>query len=114
MSQLSALVLKAIERRTAISGLIPARRLRMLESVFRLTPSARAASVTVTFRGFRHSSWSTSPGCGGLCIFMVTSVVVLVVHAIGVLTGQCNRCRYGLQPPDTVFHSTDGGTRGRP
>src|SRR2546422_7288353 len=64
---------------------MPARPFRMLDSVFRLTPSARAASVTVRFRGSRHSSLSTSPGCGGLCIFMVTSVVVLVVHAIYVL-----------------------------
>jgi len=37
--QLSALVLKATERRTAISGLMPAHPLTMLDSAFRLTPS---------------------------------------------------------------------------
>src|ERR1017187_245515 len=61
---------------------MPARPLRMLDSAFRLTLSDRAASVTVNFRGSRHSCLSTSPGCGGLCIFMVTSMVVLVVYAI--------------------------------
>jgi len=49
------------------------------------TPSDLAASVTVKFRGSRQSCLSTSPGCGGLCIFMVTSMVVLVVHPIYVL-----------------------------
>jgi hypothetical protein len=53
----------------------------MLDSVFRLTPSDRAASVTVKCKG----CLSTSPGCGGSCIFMVTSMVILVVHAIYVL-----------------------------
>lgn len=51
----------------------------------------RGASVTVRFRGARHSSLSTSPGCGGLCIFIVTSVVVLVVHVIDVLAGADKR-----------------------
>ena len=59
----------------------------MLDNAFRLTPSDRAASVTVKFRGSRHSCLSTSPGCGGSCIFMVTSMVILVVYAIYVLPG---------------------------
>src|SRR6266566_1167012 len=80
-----------MERRTAISGLIPARPYRMPDSVLRLTPSDRAASVTVKFRGSRHSSLSTSPGCGGLCIFIFTSVVVLGVDAIHVLAGTSER-----------------------
>src|SRR5437016_2043416 len=80
-----------MERRTAISGLMPARPLRMPDSVLRLTPSDRAASVTVKFRGSRHSILSTSPGCGGLCIFIFTSVVVLVVDAIHVLAGTRER-----------------------
>src|SRR5438105_2111766 len=80
-----------MERRTAISGLIPARPFRMPDSVLRLTPSARAAAVTVKCRGSRHNVLSTSPGCGGLCIFMVTSVVVLVIYAIYVLAGT-NKC----------------------
>jgi plasmid maintenance system antidote protein VapI len=37
LSQLSALVSKAMERRTAISGLIPARPFRMRDKVLRLT-----------------------------------------------------------------------------
>src|SRR5580658_1533972 len=64
---------------------MPARPFRMLDRAFRLTPSARAASVTVKFRGSRHSALSTSPGCGGLCIFIVTSMIVPVVYAIYVL-----------------------------
>jgi hypothetical protein len=87
LSQLSALVLKAMERRTAISGLMPARPFRMLDKVLRLTPSDLAASVMVRFRGSRHSVLSTSPGCGGLCIFIMTSVVVLIVDLIYVLAG---------------------------
>ncbi len=42
----------------------------MLDSVLRLTPSPRAASVTVRFSGSIQSCFSTSPGCGGLCIFI--------------------------------------------
>src|SRR3954452_23777825 len=59
--------------------------LRILDRAFRLTPSDRAASVTVTFMGSKHNFLSTSPGWGGLCIFMFTSVVILVVDAICVL-----------------------------
>src|SRR5579859_6644980 len=80
-----------MERRTAISGLMPARPLRMLDRVLRLTPSDLAASVTVRFRGSRHSALSTSPGCGGLCIFIVTSMVVLIVDLVHVLAGISER-----------------------
>ncbi len=62
LSQLSAVVPKAIDRRTAISGLMPAWQFRMLDRVLRLTPSALAASVTVKPRGCKQSSRSTSPG----------------------------------------------------
>src|SRR5712691_6517267 len=80
-----------MERRTAISGLMPARPLRMADSVLRLTPRDRAASVMVKFRGSRHSVLSTSPGCGGLCIFIFTSVVVLVVHTLYIFAGARER-----------------------
>jgi hypothetical protein len=59
---LSAEVLKAMESRTAISGLTPARPFRIALSVFRLTPRASAASVTETPRGSRQSSRMISPG----------------------------------------------------
>jgi hypothetical protein len=49
-------VSKAIESRIAISGLIPARPLRMAERVFRLTPSPLAAAVTDIPKGSRHNS----------------------------------------------------------
>src|ERR1035441_4183960 len=68
---------------------MPARALRMRDSVLRLIPRDRAASVTVKFRGSRHSVLRTSPGCGGLCIFMLTSVVVLVVDAAHIPPGIC-------------------------
>ncbi len=68
-----------MDSRTAISGLIPARQLRIDESVLRLTPRALAASVTDMPRGSKQSSRRTSPGCGGLCIRRVMSVIVLVV-----------------------------------
>jgi hypothetical protein len=57
----------------------------------RLTPSDRAASVTVNFRGSKQSVFSTSPGCGGLCIFIFTSVVALIVHIFDVLPGTSER-----------------------
>ena len=55
-----------------------AEELRELESTVTLlrrlpevpVPPAFAASVIVSSRGSRHSSFKTSPGCGGLCIFM--------------------------------------------
>ena len=70
LSQLSALVSKAIEKRNAIRGLTPTRPLTMPDKAFRLTPRDRAAAVTVKFNGSRHSCLSTSPGCGGLYIFI--------------------------------------------
>jgi hypothetical protein len=45
----------ASERRTTISGLMPARALMMADSVLRLTPSACAAAVTVSPSGSNHS-----------------------------------------------------------
>src|ERR1035438_10758010 len=78
-----------MERRTAISGLMPARALSMPDSVLRLIPRDRAASVMVRFRGSRHSVLRTSPGCGGLCIFILTSVVVLVIDAVRIPRGVC-------------------------
>src|SRR5210317_1475609 len=68
LSQLSGEVSNAIERRIAISGLIPALPLRMEDKVFRLTPRHSAALVTETPSGSRQSSRIISPGCGGLCI----------------------------------------------
>ncbi len=73
-----------MDSRTAISGLMPARPLRMPESVLRLTPSDRAVSVTFSPNGSRHKLLSTSPGCGGLCIFIVASVVVLIVDTLNI------------------------------
>lgn len=54
LSQLFALVPRAMERRTAISGVMPARPLRMLDRVLRVTPRDLAASVMVRFRGSRQ------------------------------------------------------------
>ena len=51
--QLSAVVSKAADSLTAISGEIPARRLRMAERFFREMRRALAASVTVRPRGSR-------------------------------------------------------------
>jgi hypothetical protein len=45
----------------------------------------------VSFRGSMQSCLSTSPGWGGLCIFMVTSMVVLVVYAIYILPDTSER-----------------------
>src|SRR5258706_5860318 len=66
---------------------MPARPFRMLDRVLRLTPSDVAASVMVRCRGSRHSVLSTSPGCGGLCIFIVTSVAVFIVDLVCVFAG---------------------------
>src|SRR4029077_10912523 len=62
--QLSADVSKAMDRRTAISGLMPVRPFNKLDSVLRLTPSALAASVTLTPKGSRHNVRKISPGWG--------------------------------------------------
>src|SRR5450759_3158674 len=92
---------------------MPARPLRMLDSAFRLTPSDRAASVTVKFRGSRHSCLSTSPGCGGLCIFMVTSMVIFIVDAIYVLPDTSERYApvaahlHGPRPPSAGTQSVE-------
>lgn len=77
LSQPSAEVSNAIERRTAISGLIPARPLSIALNVFRLTPRASAASVTDRPSGSRHSSLIISPGCGGLCMSILFIRVLL-------------------------------------
>lgn len=54
----------ATDRRTAISGLIPVRPFKRLDSVFRLTPRALAASVTLRPNGSRHNVRKISPGWG--------------------------------------------------
>jgi len=53
-----------MDERTAISGLIPAFPLIILDNVFRLTPSAFAASVIVTPKGSKQSSFIINPGWG--------------------------------------------------
>jgi len=73
-----------MDNRTAISGLIPDRPFRMLDRVLRLTPSAWAASVTLRPKGPRQSTRRISPGWGGLCIFMVESVVVFIINILNV------------------------------
>ena len=67
-SQLSEDVLKAIERRTSISGLMPALPFKMLDNVLRLMQRPLAASVIVKPKDSSQSSFITSPGCGGLSI----------------------------------------------
>src|SRR5882724_8152026 len=62
LSQLSEDVPKAMERRTAISGLIPAPPFRIAERVLRLTPRASAAWVTVTPSGSRQRVLMLAPG----------------------------------------------------
>ena len=73
LSQLSEEVSNAIESRTAISGLIPARPFKRADRVFRLTPRAIAAAVTEMPSGSRHSSLIISPGWGGLYISIIFS-----------------------------------------
>src|ERR1700749_2345309 len=67
---------------------MPARPFRMLDKVLRLTPREFATFVMVIFSGSRQSVLSTSPGCGGLCIFILALMVVLIVNMVGVLTGE--------------------------
>ena len=76
----------------------------MRESVFRLTPSAAAACVTVSPSGFTHRSRSTSPGWGGLCIFMArSSVVAFVIDVLGFVVGKTE-----CDPPVPAdFHGPD-------
>ena len=54
---------KTRAKRTAISGVIPACPFSNSETVFRLTPSAVAASPTVQPRRSRYACRSISPGC---------------------------------------------------
>jgi hypothetical protein len=50
---------------------IAARPLRTRDKADRVTPSCRAASVTVNPRAGSTSSRSVSPGCGGLCMSLM-------------------------------------------
>jgi hypothetical protein len=61
---------KTLDSLNAISGLTPALPFRRVERVFRVTPKASAASVTVKFSGSIQKSLMISPGCGGLCMRM--------------------------------------------
>src|SRR5579883_3222876 len=71
-SQASAVLPKALARRTAISGEMPAFSLTRLLRVWRVTPRTRAAAVTVRPSGARHSSLTMRPGWGGFFICMVS------------------------------------------
>jgi hypothetical protein len=59
---------KTFDNLSAISGLMPERPFKSAENVFLATPSALAASVTVTSSGSMQNSLMISPGCGGLCM----------------------------------------------
>src|SRR5438046_724583 len=68
----------AAASRIAISALTAARPFTTRESATRDTPSLRANSLTLS--SARTLSRSTSPGCGGLCILLISSSVI--VHVI--------------------------------
>jgi hypothetical protein len=70
--QLWGVVSKAIESRRAISGDMPVWPFKSSDSAFRLTPSALAAPEIDRPSGFRQSSRIISPGCGGLCIILLS------------------------------------------
>ena len=74
-------------------------RVRILDSVLRLTPSAWAASVTLRPNGTRQSSRRISPGWGGLCIFMVDSVVVFIINIPDEIVRIPDAVRFGVLPP---------------
>ena len=74
-SQRSALVSNAFDKRMDISALTPALRLRTAESVWRVTPRRFATSTRVSVSG--KYSRNTSPGCGGLCILLIVTSVVI-------------------------------------
>jgi len=87
-------------RRTAILGLMPARPLRIAESVFRLTPKVLAASVTVTPSGSRQSDLMTPPGAADCtCASRFLSVVILVVDHISI------DARKGAREPPVAANS---------
>src|ERR1700689_4378484 len=77
LSQLSGDESKAIASRNAIEGLTPDLPFSSSDKALRVTPRPFAASVTGMHSGSRHSSRITSPGCGGLCIVIGTSSVII-------------------------------------
>lgn len=107
--QLSELVPNAIDSRTAISGLMPARPLSRAESVLRLMPSAAAASVTESSSGSRQSLRMISPGWGGYASSWATSVIIHVIniHGIFALKPESNTPvgTYSYRPGTAASHS---------
>src|SRR6266404_481564 len=67
-SQLSGERPRALESRSAISGLTLLAPLRIRCNVEPATPSFAANSRALRLFGFRYTSVINSPGCGGLCI----------------------------------------------
>src|SRR5262245_20005000 len=57
---------------------MPALPFTRLFNAWRVTPSTLAPSVTVSPNGSRQSCRTVRPGCGGLCIGMVTSPSVII------------------------------------
>ena len=70
------------------------------ESVLRLTPRAFAAAVTLRPRGSRHKSRSTSPGCGGLCMSIAGSLLMIVLIIHGHRVGALEQKRHTPVPAD--------------
>jgi len=71
----------ALPMRIAISGLRDARQLINSDSVLRVTPKRRAASVTVRFNGSSTSCFNTRPGCVGfLFVDMTRPRLILTTH----------------------------------
>nr|DAJ20041.1 MAG TPA: hypothetical protein [Siphoviridae sp. ctmtD6] len=75
---------------------MPALPLRMRDKAARVMPKRCAASVTLVSARY---SRNTAPGCGGLCIFILVSlVIVLVINNFGIAVFKLE-----CEPPVAVY-----------
>src|SRR6266851_78966 len=90
VSQLSALLPKTLDNRTAISGEIPRFSFTNSDSVVRVSPSPAAASVIVRPSASMHCRSTKPPRCGGFFIAMVhsSSTVIDIINLQGFPVGK--------------------------
>jgi len=69
---------KALDNRIAISTETPVCSFTRLDNVCRVTSKPSAARVMLKPRGSRHCRLIMPPGCGGLCMIMINSLLVII------------------------------------
>src|ERR1700743_581464 len=99
---------KTPARRAAISGDTGTRPFTIADTCLRLTPRASAVCVIVTPSGPMYISLRISPGWAGLCIRPEPSMIVFIIHLVGVPAVETERHAVVLVHPNRIAVARKG------